>query len=152
MFAAEPLLVVKVVPKVQAHLSAFSAPRRSYHALRSGSVTVSSSSCAMIEAIASAPVLPFGELTCSAHAEGHWAAFPTNEYLISAPPIIACVCQPQYELQKPDFVTPFAVRTKYTALESFGSVPLVMAPDTMAWIALSDRLLVPCVASVAYPP
>src|SRR5213593_1693484 len=32
MLATEPLVVVYVVPKVQAHLSAFSNPRRSYHA------------------------------------------------------------------------------------------------------------------------
>src|SRR5881394_4615310 len=47
MLAVDPLDVVYVVPNVHAHLSAFSMPRRSYHAFRSGSVTASSSSCEM---------------------------------------------------------------------------------------------------------
>src|SRR6266436_282185 len=58
MLAAAPLLAAYVVPKVQAHLSAFSWPVESYQALRFGSVPDSSSSCAMTEAIPSTPVVP----------------------------------------------------------------------------------------------
>src|SRR3989454_7178874 len=44
--AVDPLEVVYVAPKSQAHLSAFSLPELSYQALRSSSVFVSSVSCA----------------------------------------------------------------------------------------------------------
>src|SRR5437870_3919069 len=54
MFAVEPLEVVYVAPKSQAHLSAFSLPALSYHALRSWSVFVSSVSCARVFTSASA--------------------------------------------------------------------------------------------------
>src|SRR4249920_106940 len=97
-----PLPAVEVVPKVQAHLSAFSMPRRSYQAFRSGSVTASSSSWAMIDAIPSAPALPFGPTVCAAHDDGQRSGLPTNEYLMSPPLIVPCVCQPQYWVQKPD--------------------------------------------------
>src|SRR6476660_1313405 len=103
MLASAPLPVAYVVPNVHAHLSAFSAPRRSYHALRSGSVTASSSSCEMMLAMPSAPALPFGPVACAAHALGHRSGLPTNEYLMSpSPMMLACVCQPQYCVQKPD--------------------------------------------------
>src|SRR5689334_17305318 len=103
-----------VVPNVHAHLSAFSAPLRSYHALRSGSVTASSSSCAMMLAIPSAPALPLGPVVCAAQALGQRSGSPTNEYLMSPSPVIfACVCQPQYCVQKPDVAfTSAEVRTK----------------------------------------
>src|SRR3954464_15581529 len=89
----EPLEAVCSVPKVHAHLSAFSAPRLSYQALRSGSVTASSSSCATIDAIASAPILPFGEdVVCCEQELGHWVeGSPTNAYLMSVPPMFARV-------------------------------------------------------------
>src|SRR5215813_12060844 len=98
MFAFDPFVALYVVPNVQAHLSAFSAPLRSYQAFKSGSVTASSSSCAMIDTMASAPMLPFGDDTvCSAHDAGHcMAGLPINAYLISEPLIVPCVCQPQY--------------------------------------------------------
>src|SRR5262245_63058089 len=102
MFASAPLPTVYVGVNVHAHLSAFSYPRRSYHALRSGSVTASSSSCAMMLAMPSAPALPFGPVVCAAQAFGHRSGLPTNEYLMSAPWIVPCVCQPQYCVQKPD--------------------------------------------------
>src|SRR5438046_5671642 len=79
----EPFGAVDVAPKVQAHLSAFSYPRVSYHAFRSESVTASSNSCAMIEAIPSAPAFPFGLVVCIAQADGHRSGFPMNAYLMS---------------------------------------------------------------------
>ena len=65
----EPLLAVDSVPKVQAHLSAFSSPRESYQALRSGSVVASSSSWATMEAMPSAPALPLGLVVWAAQEE-----------------------------------------------------------------------------------
>src|SRR5437879_3470238 len=113
MFAKAPFAAVYVVPKVHAHLSAFSMPRRSYHALRSGSVTASSSSCEMMLAMPSAPALPLGPVVCASHALGHRSGLPMNEYLISEPPIVPCVCQPQYCVQNPDVaVTSDDVNTK----------------------------------------
>src|SRR5437588_10326093 len=113
MFASAPFFVVYVDPKVHAHLSAFSAPVRSYHAFKSGSVTASSSSCEMMLAMPSAPALPFGPVVCASHALGQRSGLPTNEYLISEPPIAPCVCQPQYCVQKPDdSFTSADVRTK----------------------------------------
>src|ERR1700738_4710578 len=113
MLASAPLDVVKVLPKVQAHLSAFSAPRESYQAFRSGSVTVSSNSCAMIEAMPSAPALPFGPVVWASHADGQRSGLPTKEYLISYPLIVPRVCQPQYWVQNPLLaVTSAEVRTK----------------------------------------
>src|SRR5438876_11985319 len=97
------LLAVYVAPNVHAHLSAFSAPCESYQALRSGSVTASSSSCAMILAMPSAPGLPLGlDALWASHALGHRSGLPTNEYLTSAPRMLPWVCQPQYWVQKPD--------------------------------------------------
>src|SRR5438132_11435219 len=101
MLACAPLAVY-VVPNVHAHLSAFSWPRRSYQALRSGSVTASSSSWEMMLAMPSAPALPLGPVGCAAHALGQRSGLPMNEYLISEPPIVPCVCHPQYCVQKPD--------------------------------------------------
>src|SRR5207253_11099119 len=54
MLALDPLAVVYVEPKFQAHLSAFSLPLLSYQALRSSSVLVSSVSCARVLTSASA--------------------------------------------------------------------------------------------------
>src|SRR5215470_6954625 len=99
MFAIAPPDVY-VLPNVHAHLSAFSSPRLSYQALRSGSVTASSSSCEMIEAMPSAPVLPLEPVVCSSQDEGHRVGSPMNAYLMSLPPIVPCVCQPQYCVQK----------------------------------------------------
>src|ERR1700693_1293050 len=98
----EPLVAVDVVPNVQAHLSAFSWPRRSYHAFRSGSVVASSSSWAMMLAIPSAPALPLGLFVCASHALGQRSGLPTNEYLMSELAIVPCVCHPQYWVQKPE--------------------------------------------------
>src|ERR1700730_13554986 len=121
MLYNEPLLAVEVAPNIQAHLSAFSAPRRSYQAFRSGSVVVSSSSCAMILAMPSAPAFPLGDVVCASHAAGQRSGLPTKEYLISRPPILACVCQPQYCVQKPLVsFTSADVSTKYTTLMSVG--------------------------------
>src|SRR4029079_10358560 len=97
-----PIDAVDVVPKVHAHLSAFSCPRLSYHALRSGSVTASSSSCETMLAMPSAPALPFGPASCAAHALGQRSGLPTDANLMSVPVIVPCVCQPQYCVQKPD--------------------------------------------------
>ena len=76
-------------------LVAFSLPELSYQALRSGFEIASSVSCAMIDAIPSAPLSPFGLLVCASHADGHRSGFPTNAYLISAPAIVARLCHPQ---------------------------------------------------------
>src|SRR3954465_13785435 len=91
-----------VEPKVQAHLSAFSAPRLSYQAFRSGSVVASSSSCAMMLAMPSAPAFPLGPVVCCSHAEGQRSGLPTNEYLMSDPAIVPLVCHPQYCVQNPE--------------------------------------------------
>src|SRR6266513_4625711 len=137
MLACAPLAVY-VVPNVHAHLSAFSAPRRSYQAFRSGSVVASSSSCAMMLAMPSAPALLLGLVVCASHALGQRSGLPTNEYLMSEPAIVPCVCQPQYCVQNPELaVTSADVSTKYTAFVSFGSLPLVIASDTTAWLAAS---------------
>src|SRR4051794_36838078 len=110
---ASALPTLYVVPNVHAHLSAFSAPLVSYHALRSGSVTLSSSSCAMMLAMPSAPALPFGPVLCAAQELGHRSGLPTNAYLMSLPRIVPLVCQPQYCVQKPDdAVTSAEVSTK----------------------------------------
>src|SRR5258707_4552161 len=126
MLACAPLAVY-VVPNVQAHLSAFSWPRRSYQALRSGSVVASSSSCEMMLAMPSAPALPLGLVVCASHALGQRSGLPTKEYLMSKPPIVPRVCHPQYWVQKPDVaVTSDDVSTKYTAFVSVGLVEATM--------------------------
>ena len=113
MLYSAPLPAVDVEPNVHAHLSAFSWPRRSYQALRSGSVTASSSSCEMMLAMPSAPALPLGPIVCAAQALGQRSGLPMNAYLISEPPIVPCVCQPQYCVQKPEVsLTSAEVRTK----------------------------------------
>ena len=119
MFAKEPLVAVYVAPNVQAHLSAFSMPLVSYHAFRSGSVAVSSNSCAMTETMASAPGSPFGLLpVCSAQfPRDEPEAFPTNAYLMSqfAAPLVKLplVCHPQYRVRNPEVsLMPGAVKTK----------------------------------------
>lgn len=91
-----PFPTVPVVgPNFHAHLSAFSFPELWYQALRFGSEIASSVSCAMIDAIPSAPLSPFGLLVCASHADGHRSGFHTNAYLISAPAIVARLCHPQ---------------------------------------------------------
>src|SRR5438874_10726333 len=85
----EPFDAVDSVPNVHAHLSAFSSPRLSYQALRSGSLIASSDSCAMIDAMPSAPALPLGDVVCSSHADGQRSGLPTNEYLMSRPLTVA---------------------------------------------------------------
>ena len=62
--------------ELHAHLSAFSFPELSYQALRFGSEIASSVSCALIDAIPSAPLSPFGLLVCASHADGHRSGFP----------------------------------------------------------------------------
>src|SRR5581483_6807636 len=91
-----PLPMLPVVgPNFHAHLSAFSLPLPSYHALRSGSEIASSLSCAMMDAMPSAPLSPFGLTVWASHAFGQRSGLPTNEYLMSAPEMVALVCQPQ---------------------------------------------------------
>src|SRR3954467_9741789 len=102
MLANALFAALYVVPNVHAHLSAFSAPLVSYQALRSGSVTASSSSCAMMLAMPSAPALPFGLVLCASHALGQRSGLPMNAYLMSKPAIVPCVCQPQYCVQNPE--------------------------------------------------
>src|SRR5690242_20388816 len=113
MLNKEPLPAVEVDPKVHAHLSAFSAPRRSNQAFRSGSLIASSDSWAMMLAMPSAPALPLGLVVCGAQADGQRSGLPTNEYLMSEPLIVPCVCQPQYCVQKPEVsLTSAEVSTK----------------------------------------
>src|SRR5258706_8149173 len=117
-----------MVSNVQAHLSAFSAPRVSYQAFRSGSLVASSFSCAMIEAMPSAPTLPFGDGVPLVQALGQRAGLPMKAYLMSRPPMVACVCQPQYWVQKPEVsLTSCEVSTMYTVLVSVGLMRATMA-------------------------
>src|SRR5436309_13001281 len=135
MFAEAPLTVY-VVPNVHAHLSAFSCPLVSYQAFKSGSVTASSNSCEMIEAIPSAPAFPFGPIVCAAHDDGHRSGLPMNAYLMSVPLMVPWVCHPQYCVQKPDeALTSAEVNTKYTPYTSAGSLPLLIASDTTPCMA-----------------
>src|SRR2546423_282724 len=144
MLYLAPLAAVDSEPKVQAHLSAFSLPRVSYQALRSGSEIASSLSCAMIDAMPSAPALPFGPVVCASHAVGQRSGLPTNAYLMSEPPMVPWLCQPQYCVQKPlDALTSAEVSTKYRPLASLGRRPLEMALDTTVWICASGSA-VPC--------
>src|SRR5438477_1802173 len=85
-----------MVPKVQAHLSAFSAPRVSYQAFRSGSEVVSSNSWEMMEIMPSPLPPPLGPVTSHSQADGQRAEAPMKEYLMSEPPMVPWVCQPQY--------------------------------------------------------
>src|SRR5256885_11315196 len=82
MLYAEPLDAVLSGPNFHAHLSAFSAPLESYQALRSGSLIASSDSWAMIEAMPSAPLSPFGLLVCASQADGQRAGLPSEADLI----------------------------------------------------------------------
>src|SRR6266851_10066516 len=112
MLALAPFEVY-VAPKVQAHLSAFSKPLESHQAVPSGSLVDSSNSWAMMDAMPSAPAFPFGPVVCCSQAEGQRSGFPTNEYLMSCPPMEVLLCQPQYCVQKPlDSFTSADVRTK----------------------------------------
>src|SRR3954454_19090997 len=95
MLAFDPLPTVYSVPNIHAHWSAFSLPDAKYQAFRSGSVAVSSSSCAMMLAMPSAPALPFGPVDCAAQELMQRAGLPTNEYLMSRVNSVVCVCQPQ---------------------------------------------------------
>src|SRR5260370_12002030 len=88
---------------------------------------------AMIDAMPSAPLSPLGLTACSSHAFGQRSGFPTNAILISDPEIVACVCQPQYRVQKPDVsLTSEEVRTKKTPFASLGSTRLLIAWATTA--------------------
>src|SRR5438046_10678611 len=121
MLYFEPFGAVDMLPNVHAHLSAFSIPCRSYHAFKSGSLTASSSSCAMMLAIPSAPALPLGPVDCAAQALGQRSGLPTNANLMSEPEIVPWVCQPQYCVQKPVVSLASEERsTKSTVLESLG--------------------------------
>ena len=57
---------VLVLPNIHAHLSAFSLPLLSYHAVTRGSEATSASSCAKMLMDASMPGLPLGEETLEA--------------------------------------------------------------------------------------
>src|SRR5580692_803922 len=126
-------------PYFQAHLSAFSLPAESYHAFKSGSLTASEASWAMIEAIPSAPLSAFGLIACISQASGQWSGLPTNAYLMSAPPMELLVCQPQYLVQKPELSpTSDAVSTKYKPLASFGKARLLIVLLTIVRMSLSE--------------
>src|SRR5215475_8210646 len=89
---SEPFAAILVEPNCQAHMSAFSSPVRVDHqALRSGSLIASSSSCAMTDAMPSAPELLLGLIVWASQAEGQRSELPTNEYLMSAPAMLADV-------------------------------------------------------------
>src|SRR3954467_2225426 len=112
MLACEPLAVVKVAPKVQAHLSAFSRPSRSNQAPRVGSVTVVDSSLARVLAMASAPGLPFGlSAGCHEQADGQRSALPTKMYRNGEPSTLPVLCWPQYAVQKPEVAVTSAEAT-----------------------------------------
>src|SRR6185369_2782664 len=138
MFAKAPFEVMTVFPNVQAHLSAFSYPLVSYQAFRSGSVTASSNSWAMMDAIPSAPAFPLGPIFCAMHEVGQRSGLPMKAYLMSLPLMVPWVCHPQYWVQKPDdAVTSAEVRTKYTPFVSLGSPLLEIALDTTVCICAS---------------
>src|SRR5512140_259266 len=153
MLARVPFGARCTVPKVQAHLSAFSSPELSNQAFRSGSVAASSSSWAMTEAMPSAPPLPFGPLGCAMQAFGQRvAASPMKAYLIFVPASVAKVCQPQYLVQNPEVsLTSGDARTKYTPAGSVGRRPLVMAPETTPSTPASVRFT-PCEYGSAVDP
>src|SRR5204863_1099005 len=140
MLYTEPLPAGVVVPNVHAHLSAFSAPRLSYQAFRSGSVVASSNSWAITLIMASPAGLLFGELeVCTAHEDRLALASPTKEYLMSLPRIVPRVCQPQYCVRKPLVsFTSLLVSTKYTPRASFGKPPEPMALETTACTPASE--------------
>src|SRR5258708_5924708 len=89
----------------------------------------------MMLAMPSAPWLSLGlaDVGCAWHADGQRSGLPTKLNLMSAPLIVACVCQPQYCEQKP-LLSPTSAddRTKYTPLVSLGSLPEVIALETTA--------------------
>src|ERR1700721_2900248 len=119
-------------PNFQAHLSPVSLPAESYQAFKSGSVTASEASCAMIEAIPSAPLSLFGPTVCISHEFGQRSGLPTNANFMSVPPMRLLLCQPQYLTQKPEVSpTSDAVSTKYSPLGSLGKALLLMALLTM---------------------
>src|SRR5690349_25180144 len=97
---------VLVAPKLKLRLSSFSWPLASNHAFRSGSEMASSNSWDITFAMPSAPPTPLagllGPVRWASHPLGQRSGLPTNAYLISTPPKVACVCQPQYWVQKPD--------------------------------------------------
>src|SRR5438105_924701 len=91
-----PLGSVVVVPNFQAHLSVFSMPRQSYQALRSGSVTASSSSWATTLTMASPAGLLFGDAAvCPAQAARFLLASPTT-WVMSAG--VGLLSQPPYRM------------------------------------------------------
>ena len=134
-----------VVPKVHAHLSAFSAPRRSYQALRSGSVTASSSSCAMIDAMPSAPALPFGPIVCAAQ-RARAAVGVADERVLDVGAADRAVRVPAAVLRAEAGRRGDVGRGQHEvdAVRVLRAArPLVIAFDTTAWIAASVRR-VPC--------
>src|SRR5438034_3117277 len=130
MFAVEPLEVVYVAPKSQAHLSAFSLPALSYHALRSSSVFVSSVSCARVFTSASAAGSllgdPFRALqskkSMSWGIAAYFTSFPFQEKL----PWYA-----QYTMPKPPpRFTRASLNTRYSVFGSYVRLPLVNPATT----------------------
>src|SRR5512144_801572 len=119
MLYLPPLEAVYSVPNFQAHLSAFSWPRVSYQAFRSGSEEASSNSWEMMDAMPSAPALPLGAV-CIEQDDGQRSGLPTKLYLMSAPLMVPWSCQPQKLPQKVEVPevsdTSDDVSTKYTAL------------------------------------
>src|SRR5215475_11988816 len=90
--------------------------------------------------IPSAPLSLFGLLVCASQAEEQRSVLPTNAYLMSLPPIIAWLCQPQYTLQKPEVsLTSEVVNTKYTPFTSFGNILVLTTLVTICRIVLSLR-------------
>src|SRR5207248_2928116 len=75
-----------------------------------------------MDAIPSAPALPFGPAVCCSHELGQRSGLPMKAYLMSEPAIVACVCRPQYWVQNPELaVTSADVSTKYTPLVTASS-------------------------------
>ena len=83
----------------------------------------------MTLAIASAPTLPLGEADVCAAQPAFAPGSPTNAYLMSVPPIVPWVCQPQYDVRNPLLVTSTDVSTKYTP---FGVLRQATARDRAA--------------------
>jgi hypothetical protein len=111
-------------------------------AVQVGIGTASEASCAMIEAIPSAPLSPFGLTICISQADGQRSGLPTNANLMSAPPMSLLLCHPQYLVQKPEVsATSDAVSTKYKPLASFGRARLLMELLTMFRTSLSESCL-----------
>ena len=108
---------VVVVPNVHAHLSPFSNRALSNHVFPSGSDTVSTSSCPITEAIASALTFPLGDATVwPAHEAICVTASPINANLTVVAAFTKLSWYPQklgrLEFTKPLTTTFALVRTK----------------------------------------